>query len=433
MSALLIVVTAGLRGADTRPVVGPGATKDEVVNAYGWPNGQSQSGAKEILSYPQGRIVLENGRVERIDFSPNAVRTAPKPRPAPPSPTSVKQPEAPLDFWLTSLPDAMREAMRRQARILALFTGSDWSPPSKLFQDEVALHPDFVNAVTGDFVFLKIDFPTRAPLPVALREQNAKLRAEHAVTTYPSLIVLSPQGQGVARIDLSKSRPGSYREQVIAAIAEVRELLVAQPPAREPVVPTGNDRSAEPKSVGAGQWLSRGIESLRGPLGVWAGVAVIVVAGGWWLWRRRQQESAAPEVDVESMSAEDTAAWPHDRLCAATALLFEAMGHNVERRPRGRADLVLRRRGDARARVLVCCRAAASGAVSDNLLRELLGQMSAEGVEAGWIVGMGGFAPEAIRRAAERGLVLIDSKDFLQRLRSLSTVARTRSPFGENG
>ena len=32
---------------DAKPVVGPGATKDDVVSAYGWPNGQSKSGTKK--------------------------------------------------------------------------------------------------------------------------------------------------------------------------------------------------------------------------------------------------------------------------------------------------------------------------------------------------------------------------------------------------
>ena len=55
----------------------PGATKDEAIEAYGWPTGQSQSGTKEILSYPQGRITLENGRVEKVDFSTSMPWPAP--------------------------------------------------------------------------------------------------------------------------------------------------------------------------------------------------------------------------------------------------------------------------------------------------------------------------------------------------------------------
>jgi hypothetical protein len=67
--------------ADSRPVVGPGATKEEVLDAYGWPTGLSQAGAKEILIYPQGRVVLDKGRVEVVDFTLKTPWPAPRPRP----------------------------------------------------------------------------------------------------------------------------------------------------------------------------------------------------------------------------------------------------------------------------------------------------------------------------------------------------------------
>ena len=110
LSGLAVV----LHAADLRPTVGPGATKDDVIDAYGWPNGQSQSGTKEILTYPQGLVTLENGRVEKVDFLTNVPWPAPRPRPGAASPTSVKQPELPVDFWVTRLDEAAREATRRR-------------------------------------------------------------------------------------------------------------------------------------------------------------------------------------------------------------------------------------------------------------------------------------------------------------------------------
>ena len=78
--AALAFACAGRAANEPRPVVGPGATKEDVINAYGWPNGQSQSGTKEILSYVQGEVVLDNGRVERVNFSPNVPWQTPRPR-----------------------------------------------------------------------------------------------------------------------------------------------------------------------------------------------------------------------------------------------------------------------------------------------------------------------------------------------------------------
>src|SRR5882672_5359235 len=106
--ALMLTWLGLARAADTRPVVGPGATKDDVINAYGWPTGQSQLGAKEILNYPQGSITLANGKVERVDFSTSIPWPAPRPRPGTPAEVAAKRAEAKMfDPWTTSFPDAV--------------------------------------------------------------------------------------------------------------------------------------------------------------------------------------------------------------------------------------------------------------------------------------------------------------------------------------
>ena len=125
--AVVVTVAGGFswsEAADARPVVGPGATRDEAIKAYGWPTGQTQTGSREILSYPQGRIFLEKGKLDRVDFSPTMAWPAPRPRPPGPRTSSLKQVDAPVDFWLTDWVEAQTEAERRHARILILFTAS---------------------------------------------------------------------------------------------------------------------------------------------------------------------------------------------------------------------------------------------------------------------------------------------------------------------
>src|SRR4051812_14020452 len=91
--ALAFALLSPGRAADSRPVVGPGATKEDAIDAYGWPTGQSQLGAKEILNYPQGSITLSNGKVERVDFSTNVPWPAPRPRPGTPAEAAAKRAE----------------------------------------------------------------------------------------------------------------------------------------------------------------------------------------------------------------------------------------------------------------------------------------------------------------------------------------------------
>src|SRR5262249_9006506 len=156
---------------------------------------QSQKGSKEVLTYPQGMVTLEKGRVEKVDFSMTMPWPPPRPRPGPsPVVTPGKADNKVDNYWQMDFTRAAQEAERRNARILAAFTGSDWSQASKLFRDQVAFHPDFINAFTGDFVFLELDFPLRAAQSPEQREHNARLREHYGVITYPSILVLSRTG-----------------------------------------------------------------------------------------------------------------------------------------------------------------------------------------------------------------------------------------------
>lgn len=436
--AWCLALTVSLRAADPRPVVGPGATKDEVIDAYGWPNGSSQSGAKEILTYPQGQVMLENGRVERVDFSMHVPWPAPRPRPGPASPTSVKKPEAVVDFWLTDFAEAQREAVRRHSRILALFTGSDWSPASKQFHDDVELHPDFVNSFTGNFIFLRLDFATRAPIPAETREQNNWLRDRYGVTTYPSLLVLSPSGTVVAVVDLTKEQPGdNYRARVIAAVREVRDLLSQRP--LEPVVAAAdpamaNAPAASPPRAGVPEASVAIISSLLSArwliyAGVVTGVGIVGLLF-WLVWRNWAGGSEkAPRSTMAARISDaagglptsaEIAEWPKGRVAMLVAALAESDGYVAELQPAtADKDIVLKRAGEPEPRVLVCCASGPAGVVPAKRVRELFGTLTAEGVDVGWYVSPVGFSADARAYADQHNMVLIDQEWMLSRLRDL--------------
>jgi len=437
--AMSLALALAMRGADTsKPVVGPGATKEEVIDAYGWPNGQSRSGTKEILTYPQGEITLENGRVEKMGFAPNVPWPAPRARPGPPSPTSVKKVEAPVDFWLTDFEAAKQEAARRHARVLVLFTGSDWSPPSRQFRDEVEFQPDFVNTFAGDFVFLRLDFPTRAPQPRELRAQNAKLRERYGVTTYPTLLVLSAAGTAVGQIDLSKPQAGAnYRERVINAVREVRDLLVTNPPPPEPepepaAAPAAAPAPSAPPSRLAA--LAEFISSARALILLAIVLGAAIAGFLWWFLWHRNEAPAKPAIaqrisDAASglPSPGEQTAWPKEKLCAIVAGLAESDGFVVDdRAAAGDADLALKRAGEAQPRVLVCCAAGANGIVPAKRVRELLATLTAEGVATGWFVAPAGFTPDAKTFAEQNEILLMDGERLLAQLRELPPLILSR-------
>jgi len=426
--------------------VGPGASRDEALNAYGWPTGQSQSGTKEILTYPQGRIYLEKGRVERVDFSPEVAWPAPRPRPGAPTTTAGKKPVAPDEFWVTDWAAAAADARTRRARVLALFTGSDWSPGSQKFQSEVALEPDFLNAFVGDYVFLKVDFPSRQTLPEALRAQNAQLRGRYEVKTYPALLVLSPGGMLLARVDLENLPPGdTYRARVIAALAGVRRELAAKPPPPDPVEieasGAGGVRKTDTARAGPATGTTQLAASLSSASWLLAtsligGLALVVLAW-WWLWRRgsgagggggraAEREEQAASAEAATLSA-DATTWSKQQVCRITAKLCEAEGYRVVVRPAGGdVDFALMRTGDEAARVLVWCLPAAAGRANKRRVRELFASITLDGVGEGWLVAPGGAEEDARALAAEKQITLIDAAELAERLDALPPLARIR-------
>ncbi len=424
-------------GADSRPVVGPGATKEEILDAYGWPNGQTQAGAKEILTYPQGRVILDQGRVERVEFSMKVPWPAPKPRPGAAGVPSSG------DSWFTSWSEALREAQRRQVRILAVFTGSDWSPPTKQFLTEVAEAPDFLSAFLGSFVLLKLDFPTRTTQLKELRVQNAELRERFEVTTYPALVVLESDGSLAARVALNKSRAGdSYLVQVVAAVREVRNGLSPSPGTRDGTVGSVDDKT---KAVALGTEVNVPATRASSVVGSataaslssagWAltwglgGGALLAVVWLWLLWRPRAASTGEASTAAERVadaasgvpSVVDLAEWSHARLRAVVGARAKTDGYQVAVRSGGsEGDLSLVRTGEDRVSVIVMCAAATAGPVSVKQLRELYGTITIEEVGTGWFVGLGEFSAEARAYAREHGLALIGKAGLREQLRALT-------------
>jgi hypothetical protein len=413
--------------AEPRPVVGPGASRDEVIDAYGWPSGQSQAGSKEVLTYPQGKVTLENGRVEKVDFSMTTPWPAPKPRPGPSAAVPPLTTEEQAKFWLTNFDEAAREAARRQVRILALFTGSDWSPASKQFLDDVAFQPEFIQAFMGDYVFLRLDFPTHTTQPAEVREQNARLRARYGVKVYPTLLVLSPAGEAVGQIDLNKAQPGeTYRARAMAGVREVRALLAAQPVMPDPAKPattTGAPAAATVREKPIARVLNSMGWTVMISLAAGLALAGVVL---WFLWRKPVVEPSRPIADRIADAANglptsaQLAMWSHEKIRAVVAALAEADSYVVELQPAGSdKDLVLKQTGETQPRVMVCCAAGAGGPVSIKRVRELFGTLTVEGVPTGWFVSPAGFANDARTYAEQKGLVLIDGERLLNQLRNL--------------
>jgi thiol-disulfide isomerase/thioredoxin len=97
--------------------------------------------------------------------------------------------------WLRDYSKAIEQAKAQKKPLLIEFTGSDWCPPCKALHAEVMTQEAFYNFSNENLVLLKADFPRFSELPESEVAQNEKLAGEFSVQGFPTVIVLSTDGE----------------------------------------------------------------------------------------------------------------------------------------------------------------------------------------------------------------------------------------------
>ena len=122
--------------------------------------------------------------------------------------------------WSESLVDAMALAKSRSKLILANFTGSDWCVFCKKLEKEVFSTPDFEAWANENFILLKLDLPTeKVKQDPATRKQNQDLVKKFEISGYPTVVILTADGNEVAR------KAGYSEKGAKPWIAVVTELM----------------------------------------------------------------------------------------------------------------------------------------------------------------------------------------------------------------
>ncbi len=114
-------------------------------------------------------------------------------QPAPASPAAAPATVA----WLTDLPAALAQAEREGKLVLIEFTGSDWCTYCIELKRTVLSTPAFAAFVAPSFVPVEIDVPIRRDFDQELLKRNQDICQRLKVPGYPTLMVLTPQGQVV--------------------------------------------------------------------------------------------------------------------------------------------------------------------------------------------------------------------------------------------
>lgn len=235
-----------------------------------------KAGAKEILTYAEGKIVLEQGLVARLDLDS---LSAPASRSDSGFTESRSAPRAGAvsivsigtGKWLSDLDQAKAEAAKKGRPILVLFTANMGECPwGTMFNQTVEPNPAFLQAMGSQFILLRINLSELGQdREVYSREEADRLGKkmndiidlrEHVIGNIqiPALAIVSADGRSSKKVNMEGAL-AARRDMLnftIRAIADANTHAFTRS--------SGSNRSSHFRIIGmiaagilAGVWLIR--------------------------------------------------------------------------------------------------------------------------------------------------------------------------------
>jgi thioredoxin-related protein len=102
--------------------------------------------------------------------------------------------------WLTDFETARARSKAENRLLLMNFTGSDWCPPCMLMRKRVFAQPAFAKYAAQQLVLLEVDFPRRKAFAPQQLAANESLAQQFGIESFPTLVVMTPEGKIVGRI-----------------------------------------------------------------------------------------------------------------------------------------------------------------------------------------------------------------------------------------
>jgi protein disulfide-isomerase len=125
--------------------------------------------------------------------------------------------------WLTDFEAAKVQAVAEQKPLLLDFTGSDWCPPCMMMNKEVFSKKAFLDFAAANLVLVKLDFPRGKEQSAELMAQNKALAEKYRIEGFPTIMILSPEGDLVERATgYRRGGAEAYVEYIKEALASAR-------------------------------------------------------------------------------------------------------------------------------------------------------------------------------------------------------------------
>ena len=120
--------------------------------------------------------------------------------------------------WDDNYEKALAKAKAEKKMVLLDFTGSDWCGWCMKLDKEVFSQKEFKEYAKQNLVLMEVDFPQAKRQTKKVKDQNEKLKSEHGITGFPSIIVLNSEGQKVGRLGYMEGGPSPF----IAKLEEMK-------------------------------------------------------------------------------------------------------------------------------------------------------------------------------------------------------------------
>lgn len=122
--------------------------------------------------------------------------------------------------WMTDFPAAQTKATGEGKPLLLDFTGSDWCGWCIRLDREVFSQAAFKDFAASELVLVELDFPRGKKQSAEVRAQNEALAAKYGVEGFPTLILLSAEGDVLARTGYREGGAEAYVEHLQALLAK---------------------------------------------------------------------------------------------------------------------------------------------------------------------------------------------------------------------
>ena len=130
---------------------------------------------------------------------------------------------ASADEWQTDFAKASETAKKENKFMLLDFSGSDWCGWCMKLDSEVFKQNEFKTYAKQNLVCVLLDFPKKKAQSAEVKKQNEDLSRKYGIEGFPTIIVLSPEGELAGKTGYQPGGAKKYVENLKQIIDEYKK------------------------------------------------------------------------------------------------------------------------------------------------------------------------------------------------------------------